>query len=335
MTGKASDEEAAWRDLVAQFGSPTADDAPSPWPAREDLPDPMTTDPPAPESSGTHGSAAASESPDPEGTDPPSSKTRADPPDTKVSAHPPRPKSPADPPGPKASAHPPRPETPADPPGAMTSAHPPQPNAPAHPPRPETPAAAAGSETSAAAAGSETSADVAGSATSADTPAADPQDDSPAAKMPADFRLAGSIDSPVPGETGGTESPVAEIFADPPIEETPAGVGPVPGVIPAPPQFRIIRPALPSPLPDADDDERYVPPIPPPLPRLDPTSKLAWAALFGGPGYLLVSVMAGWQISGVAAFVAVAAFVGGFATLIMRLGDRPPGDSGPDDGAVV
>ncbi len=42
-----------------------------------------------------------------------------------------------------------------------------------------------------------------------------------------------------------------------------------------------------------------------------------------------------WQISSLAGFVAVAAFVGGFATLIMRMGDRPPGDSGPDDGAVV
>jgi hypothetical protein len=159
--------------------------------------------------------------------------------------------------------------------------------------------------------------------------------DRPAPKTPADFPVAETIDSPVAGETRGTESPVAEIFADPPSEETPAGAGPVPGVIPAPPQFRIIRPALPSQSPAADDDERYVPPVPPPLPSLDPTSKLAWAALFGGPGYLLVAVMAGWQISGVAAFVAVAAFVGGFATLIMRLGDRPPGDSGPDDGAVV
>ena len=77
-----------------------------------------------------------------------------------------------------------------------------------------------------------------------------------------------------------------------------------------------------------------MPPVPPPLPRLDPVSKGAWAALFGGPGYLLLAVMFGWQIPGWAAFCAVAAFVGGFAALVVRMNDRPPED-GPDDGAVV
>src|SRR6266516_3440441 len=70
-------------------------------------------------------------------------------------------------------------------------------------------------------------------------------------------------------------------------------------------------------------------PTPPPLPRLDPASKGAWAALFGGPLYLLIAVMAGWQVPNWAAFCAVAAFVGGFATLVVRMGDRPPRDSGP------
>jgi hypothetical protein len=112
---------------------------------------------------------------------------------------------------------------------------------------------------------------------------------------------------------------------------------PAPGVIPSPPQIRIVRPAVPSPPPaaEADDDEHYVPPPPPPLPRLDPVSKGAWTALFGGPGYLLLAVMLGWTVPGWAAFCAVAAFVGGFATLVVRMGDRPPGDSGSDNGAVV
>jgi hypothetical protein len=110
---------------------------------------------------------------------------------------------------------------------------------------------------------------------------------------------------------------------------------PVPGVIPAPSQARIIRPAVPAPLPSAGDDEHYVPPDPPPLPRLDPATKGAWAALFGGPGYLLLAVLLGWVVPSWAAFCAVAAFVGGFATLVVRMADRPPGDSGPDDGAVV
>jgi hypothetical protein len=119
------------------------------------------------------------------------------------------------------------------------------------------------------------------------------------------------------------------------VQPPPRGWDPVPGVIPAPPQTRIVRPAVPAPLPPAGDDEHYVPPAPPPLPRLDPVSKGAWVALFGGPGYLLLAVLLGWVVPSWAGFCAVAAFVGGFATLVVRMGDRPPGDSGPDDGAVV
>ena len=111
------------------------------------------------------------------------------------------------------------------------------------------------------------------------------------------------------------------------------GPGPFGGIAPGPPQIRIVRPASPGPPPD--DDDHFVPPAPPPLPRLDPVTKGAWAALFGGPLYLLVAVMANWQVPNWAAFCAVAAFVGGFATLVVRMGDRPPRDSGPDDGAVL
>jgi hypothetical protein len=110
--------------------------------------------------------------------------------------------------------------------------------------------------------------------------------------------------------------------------------GPFGGLPPGPPQIRIVRPASAAP-PPGEDDDHFVPPVPPPLPRLDPVTKGAWVALFGGPLYLLVAVMASWQVPDWAAFCAVAAFVGGFATLVVRMGDRPPRDSGPDDGAVV
>jgi hypothetical protein len=114
------------------------------------------------------------------------------------------------------------------------------------------------------------------------------------------------------------------------------GEPPAPGMIPGPPHIRIIRPAGPVEPPGAEeDDDHFVPPVPPPLPQLDPVTKGAWAALFGGPAYLLIAVMAGWQVPDWAAFCAVAAFVGGFAALVVRMGDRPPRDSGPDDGAVL
>jgi hypothetical protein len=88
--------------------------------------------------------------------------------------------------------------------------------------------------------------------------------------------------------------------------------------------------------PARDEDEHYIPPAPPPLPKLDPIAKGAWAALFGGPGYLVVATAAGWSVSGLAAFLAVAAFIAGFVLLVLRMHEPAPGgpDDG-DDGAVV
>lgn len=88
--------------------------------------------------------------------------------------------------------------------------------------------------------------------------------------------------------------------------------------------------------PENPADEHFVPAPPPPLPRLDSVTKVAWLALFGGPFYLLISTALSWQVSGLAAFLAVAAFVGGFVVLVLRMDNGGgPRDSGPDDGAVV
>ncbi|HEY6274757.1 MAG TPA: hypothetical protein VIX86_00360 [Streptosporangiaceae bacterium] len=150
----------------------------------------------------------------------------------------------------------------------------------------------------------------------------------------------GAVPWPVREELSGEGAAAAGVPGDDtdpdlPPAQLPGWDDPVPGVIPAPPRLRIIRPAQPPQPPPADDSEHFVPPTPPPLPRLDPISKGAWTALFGGPGYLLLAVMLGWQVPGWAAFAAVGAFVGGFAALVVRMNDRPPADSGPDDGAVV
>ncbi len=99
---------------------------------------------------------------------------------------------------------------------------------------------------------------------------------------------------------------------------------------------RIIRragPGRPDQVADEDEDDRYRPPPPDPLPPLDPVAKGAWAGVLGGPGYLLVARLADWQIPSWAALAAIIAFVAGFATLVVRMGDRPRDDD--DDGAVV
>jgi hypothetical protein len=53
-----------------------------------------------------------------------------------------------------------------------------------------------------------------------------------------------------------------------------------------------------------------------------------------GPGYLLLaSLIMHWTISATDAFIAVAAFIGGFVTLVIKLGDHPRDDD--DNGAVL
>ncbi|MDA0565428.1 hypothetical protein LG943_14050 [Streptomonospora sp. S1-112] len=96
------------------------------------------------------------------------------------------------------------------------------------------------------------------------------------------------------------------------------------------PRARIVRPAQ-----NAEPQDHYVPPPPPPLPRGDLVSRLSWGGLFGGPLVLLGSMLLGVSLPGWVAFLAVAAFIAGFVVLVVRMGDRPPGDHGPDDGAVV
>ena len=132
-------------------------------------------------------------------------------------------------------------------------------------------------------------------------------------------------------EPGGIAGPIgrhgrlgADGASDPEVIQVPRRIrGPVPHDIPADGT-------------PAEDEEHFIPPAPPPLPKLDPVAKGAWAALFGGPGYLMVATAVGWSVSGLAAFCAVAAFVAGFAILVLRMHEPDPGgpDDG-DDGAVV
>ncbi len=84
-----------------------------------------------------------------------------------------------------------------------------------------------------------------------------------------------------------------------------------------------------------DDDNRYIPPLVGPQPKLDPVAKGAWLALFGGPTYLLIATLLDWVIPGWAALASVVAFVSGFVILVIKLGDGPSKRDGPDQGAVI
>lgn len=83
----------------------------------------------------------------------------------------------------------------------------------------------------------------------------------------------------------------------------------------------------------AQDDEGYVPPEPPPLPRGDAVSRLAWVGVLGAPLFFMIAALFWRDAPTVLIFVAVAAFVAGFAALVVRMPDRR--DDGDDDGARV
>jgi hypothetical protein len=95
------------------------------------------------------------------------------------------------------------------------------------------------------------------------------------------------------------------------------------------------RPADDDPASEADLEGHFVPPPPPPLPETDRITRLAWAAMLGGPGLLVIAALLNIGLDRVVVGVALIAFLGGFGTLIARMRDRPPQDDGWDDGAVL
>jgi hypothetical protein len=84
-----------------------------------------------------------------------------------------------------------------------------------------------------------------------------------------------------------------------------------------------------------DEDEHFIPPDPGPAAPMHPVTRYGWVALLGGVALLVVPTLfahtltTGWTLLG------IAGIVGGFITLVLRMKDSPPTDSGPDDGAVV
>lgn len=86
---------------------------------------------------------------------------------------------------------------------------------------------------------------------------------------------------------------------------------------------------------DPADDEHYVPAVPPPVPQAHPVTRWAILALTLGLAVLVLPALFSEPVGPGLALLAVAAVLGGFGTLVARMRDAPPTDSGPDDGAVV
>ena len=79
-----------------------------------------------------------------------------------------------------------------------------------------------------------------------------------------------------------------------------------------------------------DEPERFVPPEPPPLPRLDLPRHLPWVGVFGVPALLLVLLLAGVYLPTWLGYLMVSGFVGSFVYLVftMQRGGRDPFDDG-------
>ncbi|MFJ1970803.1 hypothetical protein ACIO93_19205 [Streptomyces sp. NPDC087903] len=128
---------------------------------------------------------------------------------------------------------------------------------------------------------------------------------------------------------------------DKPREEKPAGplgssVSFAPGV--GPRDYSAPEPAAESAKghdDDEDDEGHFVPPEPPPLPAADPTAKFAWLGVLGGPVVLLLAVLLGWDMTWWLTTIGIGGFLGGFATLVMRMKTDDEGDDDPGRGAVV
>ena len=80
-----------------------------------------------------------------------------------------------------------------------------------------------------------------------------------------------------------------------------------------------------------EPEERFVPPVPPPAPRLPLPKRLAWLAVLGSPALLVVALLVSYDVPALVGYALVAGFVGGFGYLVatmQRADERNPWDDG-------
>ena len=103
-----------------------------------------------------------------------------------------------------------------------------------------------------------------------------------------------------------------------------ASPAPAPPPAPAP---------APSPADDVDEEpeERFVPPVPPPAPRLPLPKRLAWLAVLGSPTLLVVALLISYDVPSLLGYALVAALLGSLVYLVanmQRADQRNPWDDG-------
>ncbi|CAM5361715.1 hypothetical protein [Streptomyces griseomycini] len=134
------------------------------------------------------------------------------------------------------------------------------------------------------------------------------------------------LESGTNDEEAGAEAP--RKAEDKPAKPLGGSVSFAPGVGP-----RDYSPSEPS--DDESDEGHFVPPEPPPLPEADATAKFAWLGVLGGPLLLLLAVLLGWEMTWWLTTLSIGGFLGGFATLVMRMRTDDEDDEDPGRGAVV
>jgi hypothetical protein len=114
-----------------------------------------------------------------------------------------------------------------------------------------------------------------------------------------------------------------------------------------PPRFRMARPTADEPslldgldsfgadLPDDDEDERYTPPVAPPVPRPSMPTTFAVIGIVAGLAMFLKPDLVSFLDESLAMFLGFTAIVSGFGTLVWRLRPGDEDDIDPDDGAKV
>jgi hypothetical protein len=87
-------------------------------------------------------------------------------------------------------------------------------------------------------------------------------------------------------------------------------------------------------VPDDDPEDRFVPPVPPPAPRLPLPQRLAWFAVLGSPALLVVALLVSIDLPSLVGYALVAGFLGGFGYLVATM-QRSRGRDPWDDGAQL